>query len=288
MKKKRILNKSYIFLIPGLIGVLVFYLGPFLFMCVNSFFDNNYSHKSFVGFQNYIDLFSNSAFGTALKNTLLFVCISMPLALIVSLLLALIMEEDIPHKSLYKVLFITPMMVPTASIILVWEILFSYKGAIYQWVYKLFNIEIDFYTSRLSIIMLVILFLWKNLGYFTIIYSAALKEIPTEMIEAARMDGASGFNLLWKIKIPNITPAILFVFIISLMSSFKIFREIQLLVGSYPYDTMYVIQHFFNNTFMSMDNQKLYSSAVLLTIILIVILALLFKLENYFGRDFED
>ena len=133
----------------------------------------------------------------------------------------------------------------------------------------------------------MLLFLWKNLGYNMILFMAALNNIPKEMLEAAELDGASGWCQLIHIKLRFLSPTVLFVTILSIISSFKVFREIYLLTGDYPYTGLYMLQHFMNNMFNNLDYQKLSAAAVLLALVIIVLVAILFAVENYFGKDVE-
>ena len=147
--------------------------------------------------------------------------------------------------------------------------------------------KIDWLKSDYCLLVIVLLFLWKNLGYNMILFMAALNNIPKEMLEAAELDGASGWYQLIHIKLRFLSPTVLFVTILSIINSFKVFREIYLLTGDYPYTGLYMMQHFMNNMFNNLDYQKLSAAAVLLALVIIVLVAILFAVENYFGKDVE-
>ena len=102
-----------------------------------------------------------------------------------------------------------------------------------------------------------------------------------------RLESASEFQIFWLIKIRYLSSTILFVTIMSLINSFKVFREIYLMTGDYPYDTLYMMQHFMNNTFKSLDYQKLSAAAVLMAIFMVIVIGALFLAEDRFGRDLE-
>lgn len=120
-----------------------------------------------------------------------------------------------------------------------------------------------------------------------ILFMAALNNIPKELIEAAELDGATGRYIFFHIKLRYLSPTVLFVTILSIINSFKIFREIYLLTGDYPYDGLYMLQHFMNNMFKHLDYQRLSAAAVFLAIVIVILVALLFLIENYFGKDVE-
>ena len=147
--------------------------------------------------------------------------------------------------------------------------------------------KIDWLKSDYCLLVIVLLFLWKNLGYNMILFMAALNNIPREMLEAAEVEGASGWYQLIHIKLRFLSPTVLFVTILSIINSFKVFREIYLLTGDYPYTGLYMMQHFMNNMFNNLDYQKLSAAAVLLALVIIVLIAILFAVENYFGKDVE-
>ena len=147
--------------------------------------------------------------------------------------------------------------------------------------------KINWLKSDYCMVVIVSLFLWKNLGYNMILFMAALNNIPKELIEAAELDGATGSYIFFHIKLRYLSPTVLFVTILSIINSFKIFREIYLLTGDYPYDGLYMLQHFMNNMFKHLDYQRLSAAAVFLAIVIVILVALLFLIENYFGKDVE-
>lgn len=278
--------KEYSFLAVSFLGVAIFYLIPFGCLIYYSLVDNPV-RGSFVGFENYIAILHNQAFLKALKNTVLFSALSVPSAVVLSLLMALVLEKNIPGRSLFRTIFLSPLMVPSASVMLVWQVLFCYNGTINRFLAYLGHGKTDFLKSDYGLLVVLLLFLWKNLGYYMIIYMAALNEIPAELLEAARIDGGSGLQSFWYIKLPYLSPSIVFVSLMAVVGSFKIFKEVYLLAGAHPNDSLYLLQHFMNNTFLAFDYQKLATAAVLMCIGLTFIISLLFFLENRAGRNLE-
>ena len=102
------------------------------------------------------------------------------------------------------------------------------------------------------------------------------------------LESNSAWKMFWHIKIRYLSPTILFVTIMSLISSFKVFREVYLLTGDYPYDSLYTLQHFMNNTFRQLDYQKLSSAAIIMAAVMVVIIGGLYIAENHFGKDMEE
>ena len=278
---------SWAFLTPSIIGVLLFFILPFFVVLYYSVVNNPVQHR-FVGFENYVRVFKNGAFQQAAQNTLGFSVIAVPLAVVLSLVLAVVMESKIPFKSKFRTFFLSPMMVPIASVVLIWQVLFHFNGLVNQLTAIFGSDRIDWMKSDKAAIVIVLLFLWKNLGYNMILFMASLSSVPQDLIEVATMEGASARQIFFHIKLRFLSPTILFVTIMSLISSFKVFREIYLMTGSYPYDTLYMLQHFMNNTFQSLDYQKLSAAAVIMCIAMILIIGVLFITEDRFGRDIEE
>ena len=179
------------------------------------------------------------------------------------------------------------MMVPVASIVLIWQVLFHYNGTVNEILGAFGGSKIDWLKSDYALVVIVILFLWKNLGYNMILFMAALASIPKDILEVARMESAKPLQTFFYIKIRYLSSTLLFVTIMSLINSFKIFREVYLLTDDYPYDSIYTLQHFMNNKFKQLDYPFLSSAAILMSLVMIVIIGILFIAENRFGRDIE-
>ncbi len=274
------------FIAPSFIGVMVFFILPFMVVIQYSMVDNPISNN-FVFLDNFKDIIGNSAFQKAVHNTLVFSAVAVPLAVVLSLLLAIVLEAKLPFRTQFRTFFLSPMMVPVASIVLIWQVLFHYNGAVNDMLAVFGVSKIDWFKSEYSQIVIVILFLWKNLGYNMILFMAALASIPKDILEVARLESATPLQTFFYIKIRYLSSTILFVTIMSLINSFKVFREVYLLTTDYPYDTIYMLQHFMNNKFKNLDYQTLSAAAVLMSLVMIVIIGTLFLVENHFGKDVE-
>ncbi|MBQ3160742.1 MAG: sugar ABC transporter permease [Oscillospiraceae bacterium] len=289
-KSRKQPNKDSVFpavcLIPSLIGVLIFFIIPFCVIIYYSMVDNAIS-KEFVFLDNYINVLKNNAFKKAALNTFSFAMISVPLAVVLSMFLAMLLDSKIPFVSQFRTSFLCPMMVPVASVVLIWQVIFHYNGALNEFLANFDVDKIDWLKSELGQVVVVLLFLWKNLGYNMILFLAALNNIPKDILEVATLEGAGSVYKFFKIKLRYLSPTILFVTVLSLINSFKVFREVYLLTGDYPYDSLYMLQHFMNNTFRNIDYQKLSSAAILMAIVMIIIIGALFIAENKFGEDVE-
>ncbi|MGN0690871.1 MAG: carbohydrate ABC transporter permease [Oscillospiraceae bacterium] len=291
-KKKRPGNTNTPFavlsMVPSIAGVLIFFILPFFTVVYYSIVDNPITHE-FVGLDNFKALFVNKAFVTAAKNTAVLSLITVPPAVVLSMILAMLMESSIPAKSGFRSIFLSPVMVPAASVVLIWQVVFHYNGSLNSWLLEALGAEpVDWLKSKYCLIVIALLFLWKNLGYNMILYLSALAGMPKDLLEVAELEGAGRFYRFFRIKLRYLSPTVIFVTILSLINSFKLFREVYLLTGDYPYEGLYLMQHYMNNTFRTLDYQKLSSAAIVMMTVMIFIIGLLIHFDNKFGGDIEE
>ncbi len=284
-RQERVFTMPYMAL--SIAGVLLFYILPFIVVIFYALIDNT-TNASFVGIDNFVKLFDNNAFKLALKNTGLFSLTAVPAAVIISLALAVLLDQNLPGKSVFRTIFLSPMIVPAASIILIWQVLFDYNGVINDITALFGGAPVEWMKSEYGYIVVVLLFLWKNIGYNMIMFMSALAAVPKDILEVAMLDGCGPAGRFFRIKLRYLASTISYVTIMSLINSFKVFREVYLLTGDYPYDSMYTLQHFMNNTFRNFDYQKLSSAAIVLSLIMIVIIAILLWADDRLGREMEE
>ena len=277
---------SSFFLVPSVAGAMLFFFVPYLVVLYYSVLDNPIG-KNFVGISNFVDVINNTAFRTAIRNTGVFSAVAVPLAVVFSLFLALLLDNKIPFRTQFRTFLLSPMMVPVASIVLIWQVLFDYNGAINLLASQFGAEKIDWLKSDYAIVVIVVLFLWKNLGYNMILFMAALSSVPQDIIEVAKLESVGRVKIFFMIKLRYLVSTIVFVTIMSLINSFKIFREVYLLTTDYPYQSIYMLQHFMNNKFKSLDYQTLSAAAVMMSLVMVVIIVLLFKAEEHFSKDLD-
>ena len=275
------------FLSPSVLGVFLFFVLPFCVVIWYSLIDSPLS-RNFVFLDNFKALMQNGAFRLAARNTAVFSAAAVPLAVVLSLLLAVLLESRIPGKSVFRLIFLSPVMVPAASVVLIWQVIFHHNGALNGLLVQLGLIRIDWLKGGGNQLVAVTLFLWKNLGYNMVLFAAALGSVPRELLEAASIDGAGAFYRFFRIKLRFLSPTVLFVMILSLINSFKVFREVWLLAGDYPMEGLYMLQHFINNTFGRLEYDKLSAAAVLMSLVMMAVIGILFLVESRFGKDVES
>ena len=280
-------RRTAVFMTPSFLGVMMFFILPFLVVIYYSLIDNP-TTANFVGAENFAGLFSNNAFKLALKNTGIFSATAVPLVVVTALALAVLLEANVPYKSTFRTIFLSPMIVPAASVILIWQVLFDYNGVVNDIAVFFGADPVEWLKSDFGYIVVVLLFLWKNIGYNMIMFMSALSAIPRGILEVAMLDGCGTVRRFFTIKLRYLSSTLSYVTIMSLINSFKIFREVYLLTGDYPYDSMYTLQHFMNNTFSHYDYQKLSSAAIVLCAVMIVIIGILLWVDNHIGKGIEE
>ncbi|OMC67683.1 sugar ABC transporter permease [Paenibacillus sp. FSL H7-0326] len=274
------------FLGPSLAGFLLFFLIPFGAVVYYSFVDSP-MQGNFVGLDNYRQLWDSSSFRKAFMNSLLFAATSVPVLFAVSLSLALLLNKAMPLRQTFRTALLLPLVVPVASVVLVWQALFHYNGAFNGLLVNAGLNPIDWMNSRWSFVVMMAVFVWKNTGYNLVLFMAGLANIPAEQHEAASIDGAGTWRHFRSIVWPGLAPVSFFVIIMSIVSSFKVFREAYLVAGAYPHDAIYTLQHFMNNQFYNLDYPKLTSAAVLLALAIGAVVYVLFRAERRFREGME-
>lgn len=275
-KKRKNYLIAYLFILPSFIGIAVFYVVPYIICFISSMFVGS----TFVGFQNYISLFQNGTFLLALKNTAVFTVAAIPLLMIISFLIALFLNSFKKISSFFKSSLLIPVVVPVASLICVWQLLFDDYGAINGLLTALGLNAASFFNSSLSMLMIIVIYVWKYCGFCVLLFTSGLANVPQSMIESARLDGASSLKIVTKIKIPMIAPTTFFVFLMAIIYSFKVFREVFALFGDYPNENVYFLQNFINNNYYNLNFPRLSSASIILSVFIIIALLAFFVLEK--------
>jgi multiple sugar transport system permease protein len=227
------------FLLPSLLGLCLFYLFPPAETVRASFMDPLRSRA--VGWGNYRALFQNTAFRLAVRNTCRFLCICIPALLAVSLLCAVLLGAAKRRAVFFKSVLLLPYAIPVASIVVLWRALFSGKGLVNGLLVGLGCRPVDFMGSSAAFWVLIFTYLWRNNGYDMLLWLAGLETIPRPLYEAAAVDGATPFQTFVFITLPNLLPTVVLTTILSLVNSFKVFREAYLVAGNYPQESIYLL-----------------------------------------------
>lgn len=262
------------FLLPSFLGVLVFVLIPFGDAVRRSFCTT--VTGEFVGVQNYATILKNDAFALAVKNTVAFVAVCLPILIVVSFCVAWVFSK-MRWMVIFKSSLLFPFAVPTATLVFIWQILFQDNGYLNHIICTLGGTKIQFLNSTAAFWILVGSYIWKNLGYTVLLWLAGISAVSTSLTDAAKVDGASGFQCLVYIILPNLKPTFYTITIISFLNTFKVFREAYLVAGSYPHESIYLLQHLFNNWFVNLELDKVAAAAVCVFTVIFIAVVLLQK-----------
>lgn len=268
------------FLLPGFCGVAFFSFLPFMDVIRRSFVQ--VVSGRFCGLENYRIVLHNRAFLLAVKNTLRFLLVCLPLLLGISLVLAFLLHawQMAFHQKLrpLKAAYLVPMAIPAASLVLLWKLMFDKHGFVNGILHLCGIHAVDWMNTGAAFFVLVFSYIWKNLGYTMVLWLAGLSSISPDLYEAAEMDGAGRMTQFFKITLPRIRPLIFTIVVLSFLNSFKVFREAYLVAGNYPQEDMYLLQHLFNNWFTDLSVDKMAAGSVLLALVITVFVLLLQKL----------
>ena len=269
---------AWLFLLPSVTGISIFILLPFLDAVRRSFFDA--MGIMFVGFDNFTTVLQNDAFRLAAINTGHFIITCIPLLLIISLLLSALIFGQKGAGDFFKVSFLIPMAIPVACVALLWQIFFHNNGLLNHLFVSLGMQPTDWMNTECAFPVLVFSYLWKNTGYDSVLWLTGLGGISSSLYEAASIDGAGAWKKFRHITLPGLLPTFYVAAVLSLVNSFKVFREAYLIAGSYPHKSIYMLQHLFNNWFMALDIQKMCAAAVLLAVLFTLFVLLIQKLGS--------
>ena len=267
------------FMLPSVAGVVIFVLLPFLDVVRRSFVTA--VTQEWIGFRNYKIIFSNQAFGLAVKNTVRFTLVCLPLLIGIGLFLSVQLSR-LKEMQLIKSLFLFPMAMPAATVVLIWKMMFSRQGFLNGWLmgagFPGDGALPDYMGTSAAFWVLVFSYIWKNLGYTMVLWLAGIVSVSTDLTEAARVDGATDRQCFWRVVFPNLKGSLYTITVLSFLNSFKVFREAYLVAGSYPHESMYLLQHLFNNWFVNLELDKMAAAAVCTGTVLFGVILLLQRL----------
>jgi len=296
MKKQRALSfkttttTAYFFLAPALSAIFIFFFIPVIAAFIISFTDfdiytlGNFSTLRLIGFDNYVKLFSDDLFWTALGNTFYFVVVAGPLSIAVSLTAALLLNSKlVKFKSLFRLAYFLPVVTTLVAVAIVWRFIYHPNFGILNFFLGLIGINpIDWLGdpdwAMPSIILLAV---WKNFGYNMIIFIAGLQNIPEELYEAADIVGANAFQKFKHITLPMLAPTTIFVSIITMIGYFQLFAEPYVMTQGGPLNkTLSIVQYMYQEGFRWWNMGYSASIAFVLFIIIFIGTLIQFKVQK--------
>lgn len=273
------------FLTPALIGLGVFTILPVVLSVIMSLFDwPIFGERTFSGGENYVQLLTRDPdFWAALRNSAVFTLLYVPINIAIALTLALGLGPRIRGRGFFRVLFFIPVVTPIVANVLIWKMLLQPKGLLNGLAVSWFGVELPSFLAdaNWAMISVVVMSVWAGMGYNMLILSAALEQLPQSVVEAARIDGASGWRMLTSVTIPLISPSLFFAAIMTVISSLQVFAQPQLLTGGGPGNaTMPLVMYIYNTAFKFQDLGLAAAGAWILFALIIVVTAFQFTAQK--------
>ena len=279
-KKKSLL----LFLLPGLGMLMLFYLIPFIGGIYYSMTDGTI-HNNFVGFANYVRVWQNEVFRLGFKNTMELSLLCAPTIFLLSFILAA-MLRTLREKSVgFRNVLVMPYLMPSSAMLLVWLLLFDYGGVVNQVWAAVFGHRVLWLESEALRAPVVLLYIWKNVGFSVVIFSAALQNVPDAYYEFAALEGANAFQRETKITLPLILPTAFLVFVLAWVNAFRIFKEVYFIGGAYPRDAVYTLQHFMNNKCAKLDYQDVTTAAYSFAVVVLLLFGVMYLNKSVRSND---
>ena len=271
------LKLAWPFLLPGLAGLLIFYVIPFVGGIWYSVTEGTLENK-FVGLDNYISVWNNTMFQMGLKNTMELSLICAPLLFLLSFLLAAGLHRIRPAGGFFRSSVLMPYLMPSSAILIIWLLWFDYGGPVNRLLVMLGSTRVNWMLGAELRLPVILLFLWKNLGFCVVIFMSALQSIPESLYEFATLEGASFMKQTFKITLPLAVPSAFLVAILSFVNAFRIFKEVYFIAGAYPDDPEYIytLQNYMNNMYGKLSYQNVTTAAYIFAVIVFALFGLLF------------
>lgn len=278
-KKKSV----WLFLLPGLLGILLFYVVPFFGGIWYSLTDGSYRNE-FVGLQNYINIWKNPMFLLGLKNSLELSLICAPLVWALSFIIAALLNRLRPRGAFFRNSILLPYLMPSSALLLIWLLLFDYGGAINRLLSAVGVDRIAWLQGAQLRVPIILLFVWKNLGFAVVIFLSALQSVPEPLYEFARLEGAGFWRQSFSITLPMIVPSAFLIIILEWINAFKIFKEVYFIGGAYPDESVYTLQNYMNNMYGKLNYQNVTTAAYSFALIVFALFGILFLIQRALQR----
>lgn len=246
---------AWLFLSPSFVGFVVFVFGAVLVSLGLSFFEWDMLTKpNFVGLKNFTELiFEDRTFHLVFKNTLWFVLGTVPTRVLLGLAFALVLVRNIPGRTFFRAAIFLPVIIPTVAAAMVWRWIFNADfGLLNDFLYQIGVSNLPRWLSqpKWALTAIVILSVWKDVGFSTVLFMAGLQGIPSTVYEAAKLDGANSWRIFLHITLPLLSPTTFFVIVINVISSFQVFDQAYVLTGGGPGNaTNTIVYYIYNNAF---------------------------------------
>ena len=269
----------WLFLLPGLLGLLLFYVVPFFGGIYYSLTDGTY-RNAFVGMSNYSAMWHNQMFLLGLRNTMELSLICAPLVWVFSFAIASLLNRLRPKGAFFRNSVLLPYLMPSSAMLLFWLVIFDFGGVVNRLVVALGFERVMWLQGIAMRVPIILLFVWKNLGFAVIIFLSAIQAVPEPLFEYATLEGAGFLRQTFGITLPMIVPTAFLVIILEWINAFKIFKEVYFISGSYPDESVYTLQHYMNNMYNKLNYQNVTTAAYSFALIVFALFGVLFLTQR--------
>ncbi len=264
---------GWLLLLPGFILIVAFTHYPTITTFINSFFSNQtvIKPKKFVGLSNYEFMLNDPVFLQTFKNTIYFALTTVPLSIAIALAMAMFVQNKIIGRSIVRLAYFTPTILPMVAVANIWLFFYAPEIGLINQIFQYFGIEQVNFLGDTNLVLgsTIVMTVWKEAGFFMIFYLAALQSIPKELLEAAKIEGASPWISFWKITFPLLMPTTFFVMINALINSFKMVDHLFILTKGGPDNASNLLLYYIYDVAFSFFD---YAYAATLTIVLLLLL----------------
>ncbi|WP_313639698.1 sugar ABC transporter permease [Paenibacillus sp. FSL K6-0276] len=276
---------GFLFLLPNLIGFVLFSLIPVVVAFVLSLTDwDGISKINFMWFENYIDLFKDESFRIALYNTFIYTIAFVPLTLFLGLMIAMLLNNKLKGIGVYRLIYFIPYIASAVAISYVFSALLHPTLGPINNMLRSFGIDNppQWLTSpNWAMFSVIVMSVWKNFGYYVVMFLAGLQGVPSSLYEAATIDGAGGWNKFKHITIPLITPVTFFCIIMATINSFKVFDQVYILTEGGPgRATTTIVQYIYESSFQNYQMGYASAAAVVLFGIIFIVTLVQYRGQN--------
>ena len=265
----------WLLLLPGLAGLLAFYVVPFFGGIYFSLMDGTFAN-AFVGLANYKRVWQNPMFQLGLKNTWELSLLCAPVIWLLAFLLAGMLKTLRHRAAPFRNILLLPYLMPSSAMLLIWTLMFDYGGVVNRLVTAMGFERVLWLEEDALRFPIVLLYIWKNVGFSVVLFASALSAVHPSLYEYASLEGAGWWTQSFRITLPQILPTAFLVFVLAWVNAFKIFKEAYFIGGDYPTTQIYTLQHFMNNKFAKLEYQDVTAAAYMFAVGVMVLFALMY------------
>ncbi|CAM3590521.1 sugar ABC transporter permease [Aeromicrobium ponti] len=277
---------AYLMIAPTMLGLFIFYLWPIVQNFYFSFTEwGAFGQYEWTGLDNYKRLLEDATLVQAFKNTIIYIILTVPIGIYLSIIVAVLLNQNIKGKSIYRTLFFLPVITMPAAIAMVWKWLYNADYGMLNYLLSLVGIKGPQWVSdpNIALYSIIAVAIWSGIGYNMVIFLSGLQGIPKMYYEAAEIDGAGPVTVFFKITLPLLSPVIFFVTIMSLIGAFQVFDLIFMMIGKSSTaleSTQSIVYLFYQHAFVLNDKGYAAAIAVLLLAVILIITSIQMVLQK--------